>query len=275
MASRSAAAQERARRAAEQAADRLRRPARQRPVRRQTPGADRPMPWVLRAGAMVILPVVRLWTVRSWHGTESLRSRRGGFLVVANHVTSFDPIAVGHVLYDNRIAPRFLAKAELFTHRFLGPLMRQAGQIPVHRGSSKARDSLSSAIEAITAGEAVIIFPEGTLTWDPDMWPMTMHSGAARIAARTGCPIVPVATWGNHEVAPPRGSGRPRRRPHTMAAVGEPLDLSAFGDPSTWGNAELDGVTRLIRSTLTQMVSELRGEPVPGVTYSHRTRRPL
>lgn len=232
------------------------------------------MPWMLRAGAAVVLPVVRLWTARSWYNTESLRTREGGFLVVANHITSFDPLAVGNVLYDNRVPPRFLAKAELFSHRFLGPLMRAAGQIPVHRGTSQARDSLSAAIAAIDAGEAVVIFPEGTLTWDPQMWPMTMHPGAARIAGRTGCPIVPIAVWGTHEALPPRGSGRPRRRPHTMAVVGDPLDLSAFGDPATWTSAEIVGVTTLIHRTLTEMVADLRGDPLPEVTYSHRTRAP-
>lgn len=251
------------------------RRARERPAPRQVPGADRPMPWVLRAGAVVILPVVRLWTARSWHHTRSLRSREGGFLVVANHITSFDPIAVGHVLYDNRIPPRFLAKSELFTHRVLGPLMRWAGQIPVHRGTSRAGDSLSSAVSAVESGEAVIIFPEGTLTWDPDLWPMTMHQGAARIAARTGCPVLPIATWGNHEVLPPRGRGRMRRRPHIMAAVGDPLDLSDLGDPATWGRETQDAVTQRIHATLTHMVADLRGERAPDRVYSHRTRNPL
>lgn len=52
------------------------------------------------------------------------------------------------------------------------------------------------------AGGAIIIYPEGTLTRDPDLWPMKGHTGAARLAIQTGAPVVPIAHWGAHEVFP-------------------------------------------------------------------------
>ena len=52
-------------------------------------------------------------------------------------------------------------------------------------------------------GECVVVYPEGTLTRDPDLWPMTGKSGAARIALETGCPVIPVGQWGAQELLPP------------------------------------------------------------------------
>ena len=60
-----------------------------------------------------------------------------------------------------------------------------------------------AAVAAVRAGECVVVYPEGTLTRDPALWPMTGKSGAARIALETGCPVIPVGQWGAHELLPP------------------------------------------------------------------------
>ena len=52
-------------------------------------------------------------------------------------------------------------------------------------------------------GECVVVYPEGTITRDPDLWPMVGKSGAARIALATGCPVIPIGQWGAQEVLAP------------------------------------------------------------------------
>ena len=82
----------------------------------------------------------------------------------------------------------------------LGRILRACGQIPVQRQSAKSADALLAAVEAVHQGRAVVIYPEGTITRDPDLWPMKGKTGAARIALRTGCPVIPIGQWGAQEL---------------------------------------------------------------------------
>ena len=139
------------------------------------------------------------------------------------------------MLYNQKRAPHFLAKAGLFKVPVLGCLLRATKQIPVERSTAGANRSLQLAQEIVAEGGAIIIYPEGTLTRDPDLWPMKGHTGAARLALEGGIPVVPIAHWGAHEVFP-RYAKRfhlfPRKTSRVL--VGEPVDLSAFGaDPWT------------------------------------------
>ncbi|GAA4952343.1 hypothetical protein GCM10023238_18410 [Streptomyces heliomycini] len=81
--------------------------------------------------------------------------------------------------------------------------MRGTGQIPVYRESTDALSAFRPAIDAVERGECVAFYPEGTLTRDPDGWPMTGKTGAARVALQTKCPVIPVAQWGANELLPP------------------------------------------------------------------------
>ena len=119
-------------------------------------------------------------------------------------------------------------------NKALGGFLTSAGQIPVERLSRNAVGAYDAAVRAIGEGECIVIYPEGTLTRDPDLWPMKGKTGAARIALATGCPVIPVGQWGAHEVLPPytktphlvprknivMKAGRPRaaRRPRRPAA---------------------------------------------------------
>ena len=82
----------------------------------------------------------------------------------------------------------------------LGRILRACGQIPVQRQSAKSADALLAAVEAVNQSRAVVIYPEGTITRDPDLWPMKGKTGAARIALRTGCPVIPIGQWGAQEL---------------------------------------------------------------------------
>ena len=82
-------------------------------------------------------------------------------------------------LLDAGRIPRFLAKEQLFEKPVLGDLLRGARQIPVHRYRENAAEALSDAVVALRRAELVIIYPEGTITTDPQGWPMAARNGVA------------------------------------------------------------------------------------------------
>src|SRR4029453_10950511 len=94
----------------------------------------------------------------------------------------------------------FLAKQSVFKG-FAGTLLRSAGQIPVARFSADAHEALDAAKADLDAGNLVVIYPEGSVTRDPDWWPMQSRTGVARLALTTDAVVVPVAQWGPQLVA--------------------------------------------------------------------------
>ena len=89
------------------------------------------------------------------------------------------------------------------------------------------------------AGECVVVYPEGTITRDPDLWPMAGKSGAARIALATGCPVIPIGQWGAQDLLAPYAK-KPDlfpRKPVTMK-VGDPVDLSDLVGPAAHGRGD-------------------------------------
>jgi 1-acyl-sn-glycerol-3-phosphate acyltransferase len=219
-----------------------------------------------RVAESVLRPMFVALTKRDWRGTENVPTE-GGAVIVANHLSYVDPIVVGHFLNDQGRAPRFLAKNSLFTIPLLGPFLRSAGQIPVHRERRSAGDALAEACEAIGRGESVLVYPEGTITRDPDLWPMVGKSGAVRIALRTGAPVIPIGHWGAQFLLKPYGK-LPRLLPRkTMrVAAGPPLDLSAFrGLELTPALARK--ATVAVMAAVTGLVAGLRGEQPPAEPF--------
>jgi 1-acyl-sn-glycerol-3-phosphate acyltransferase len=203
---------------------------------------------------------------RDWRGMEHLPTDRG-FIVASNHLTLVDPATLTDYLFSNGSPPYFMAKEGVFRIPVLGSLLRSAEQIPVYRGEAEAAQSLTGAEEAIRAGKVVVIFPEGTTTKDPDLWPMVAKTGTARVALATGCPVVPVAQWGTERVMP-RGQKVPDLvRRHTVRLLaGEPVDLAdlmgGVDDP-----AVLREATDRIMARITALVAQLRGEPAPPTRF--------
>ena len=78
--------------------------------------------------------------------------------------------------------------------------MRHAGQIPVYRETGRAADAYRAAVAAVRGGEGVAVYPEGTLTRDPDLWPMVGKTGVARLALDDAGPVIPVAQWGAQDL---------------------------------------------------------------------------
>jgi 1-acyl-sn-glycerol-3-phosphate acyltransferase len=215
----------------------------------------------------VLNAVVRPLTRRDWRGQEKL-PQTGGLIVVANHISNADPIALGQFLAFSGRWPRFLAKASLFDVPLMGRILRACGQIPVQRQSAKSVDALLAAVEAVDQGRAVVIYPEGTITRDPDLWPMAGKTGAARIALRTGCPVIPIGQWGAQELMYGRRIHFPKLLPRKTLRllVGDPVDLDDLrGQPVT---AEtLEAATDRIMDAITALVAELRQEVPPAERF--------
>lgn len=217
----------------------------------------------------VIWPLVPVFFKVRWRNRERMPAT-GGVIVATNHVSYADPLVFARFVWDSGRVPRFLIKDGLFRVFLVGRVLTGAKQIPVSRGSVEAERSLREAVDALGRGECVIIYPEGTVTRDPDFWPMVARTGVARLALSTDVPVVPVAQWGPQQsVDVYRKKFRlfPRKEAHCV--VGEPIDLSAYrGRPLT---AELlREVTDLIMGAIRDELAQVRGEPAPTVFY----RRP-
>lgn len=225
-----------------------------------------PAPPVYRGLAQLVRRVLPLFVTRTWAGREKLPAT-GGVLVVANHISNFDVLVLGEFVIMAGRWPRFLGKAEIWKVPVIGWLARACEQIPVLRNTANAKDSLVHARRALEQGRAVAMYPEGTITADPDFWPMTGRTGAARLALETGVPVVPIGQAGAEKVL---GGKRLewrrlfslRRRPVSLL-VGDPVDLARFrgeGEPS---KETLEAATVAIIDAITALVEQVRDEEAP------------
>jgi len=144
-----------------------------------------------------------------------------------------------------------------------GALLRKSGQIPVERAGSRGSDPLAAANQLVEDNSVVVVYPEGTLTRDPDLWPMRGKTGAVRLALTAGVPLIPVAHWGTQKILPRYGkklSMFPRK--DVDIRFGPPVDLSRFeGRPLN--AAMLAEATEILMSAITVLLAELRDEQPP------------
>lgn len=228
--------------------------------------------WAFPVAVALVRPLVEGFTRPAWVDGDKLPAS-GGALVAANHISHVDPLTFAHFVYDNGRLPHYLAKAELFDLPVLGALARATGQIPVRRDTGESAQALSAAVEAVRAGQLVVVYPEGTITRQPDLWPMAGRTGAARIALSADAPVIPAAQWGAHRVLYPytkRARLLPRQVVHAKA--GDPVDLEDLrGVPLT--PDLLREATERIMSAITGLLEDLRGEPAPVDRYPW-TREP-
>jgi 1-acyl-sn-glycerol-3-phosphate acyltransferase len=214
-------------------------------------------------------PFLAVTTTRDWHRSDLIPAD-GGVIVAANHVGYVDPMTLGIFVLEAGRVPKYLAKSSLFERPLIKHVFIGANQIPVYRGTADASHALSAAVDAIGDGDCVLIYPEGTVTRDPDCWPMRARTGVARLALMTGVPVIPVAQWGPQNVWRYKAKlPRPFPRKRVQILAGEPVDLSAYdGTPMT---AEvLREVTDLIMARITELLTELRGGEPPAEVYDPR-----
>ncbi|WP_344134362.1 lysophospholipid acyltransferase family protein [Saccharopolyspora halophila] len=124
----------------------------------------------------------------------------GPMLMVANHIGNIDPLVLVAACHERRIAPRFVATGGLFNTPVLGAVMRNAGHVRADRGKATAAEALGYAVASLTEdSRPLIVYPEGRITLEPDMWPERGKTGAARMALASGAQVVPISQWGAHE----------------------------------------------------------------------------
>jgi 1-acyl-sn-glycerol-3-phosphate acyltransferase len=216
---------------------------------------------IFRTFAFLLIPFMEFVGRYRLHGTENLPAT-GAVVVSPNHYSDIDPLVVGYSMYKLKRMPRFLAKASLFDVPVLGWMLRKAGQVPVQREGKGGADPLAAARQVATAGHTVVIYPEGTLTRDPDLWPMRGKYGAVRTALDAGIPLIPMVSWGAQRILPRYGRISLFPRKDLDIVFGEPLDLSPWAGRSTESKA-LAEATLLLMNTLAAMVGELRGQTPP------------
>jgi 1-acyl-sn-glycerol-3-phosphate acyltransferase len=215
-----------------------------------------------RVAVVVIKPPMLLLTRRDWRGAEHIPAS-GGVILVANHVSHADPLVVAHFVHDAGRWPQFLGKQSVFEVPVIGWLLHRVRQIPVRRGTVDAARALEAAVAAVRAGDAVVIYPEGTTTRHPDLWPMRGRTGVARLWLETGAPVVPVVSWGPQAIFDPRtGKLRPRPRTPVTVVAGPPVDLSGYRAAPV-SAASLHEITELVMLRLRDLLAEIRAEPPP------------
>lgn len=177
-------------------------------------------------------------------GTEHV-PRSGGALLVFNHVSYIDFILGGLAAVPSKRLVRFMAKREVFDHRFSGPVMKSMHHIAVDRAEGVA--SYDEAVRYLREGQVVGIFPEATISRSFEL--KEFKTGATRMAAEAGVPLVPVIVWGTQRM---KTKGHPQdfSRGKTIAiTVGEPLHPA--GVNSVAETAELKKVmARMLDETI-------------------------
>lgn len=199
----------------------------------------------------ILKPPLAAWFRWNVEGQGNI-PREGPVIIAVNHIAYLDPFAAAYVVDGVGRRPRFLAKAELFDDKRIAWILRSAGQIPVRRGTKDAPMALDHALTALRKGQVVVIFPEGTITTDPDLNPMEAKSGMARLALGSGAPVVPCGLWGTANIW---GKGFRKHwwppRQDICVRFGQPIRFEG-GDPGSideWrrvGRAVMDEIGVLV-----------------------------
>lgn len=207
------------------------------------------------------------WPIMRWEIKGTL-PERGAFIVAPNHTSEVDPLIMGMAVWKLGRAPRFMAADRLFRVKGLGWILRKSGQIPVSRDARGANQAaIASAQQLARLGQGVIIYPEGTLTREPNLWPMRGKNGAARVALSADIPVYPTAIWGAQNILP-RYSKKPTLgwRTKITVHVGEPVSLTEFTGRMHSASA-MKGATELVMHDVTRLLEGIRGEEAPADLY--------
>ena len=205
--------------------------------------------------------------------TAIARLPAGAVIIISNHASYADGVLLALTCRRMGRSIRLLATSGVFRAPVLGTLARRLGFIKVERGKTSAARSLEVAADALRAGEAVGIFPEGRTTRDPNLWPERAKTGAVRLALETGVPIVPIAMVGTHRVLPRK---RPLPtlvknlilRPTVLVEVGDPIDVKILAGSDELTPARVRELADEVMAELVALVAALRGENPPELPAS-------
>ena len=219
---------------------------------------------------IVLRPLLTLLIRNKWSGTENI-PKKGGVIFAPNHLSYVDWGTDALFFQANGRYPTFLIKDGAFKVKGIGPFLYKAGQLPVHRGRADAGLVLKEAEKRLAEGAAVIFYPEGTATRDPELWPMVAKTGVARLALTSGAPVIPIAHWGTQDILP-YGSKKVKlfpRRPCVRIA-GKPVDLSG-GPASTPRRGRCAPPPKRSWAGVTALVAELRAQEPPALPWDPNT----
>lgn len=202
-------------------------------------------PWAFVRG--VLRPFLKLFFSWKFIAMEKI-PRTGPAIIAGNHIAYFDPLAHGFMVERRGRLPRFLAKGELWKNPFLRWVMDGLKQIRVDRGTGES-GPVERAVAALDGGAVVVFYPEATVTTNPDLTPMQAKTGVARVAIRSGAPVIPVAVWGSHWVKPKK-----RKAVHTWRR----LIMLKAGDPMTFSHLRgREDDPEVLREATDQIMGEL------------------
>lgn len=190
-----------------------------------------------------------------FHDIEKIPSE-GGCILVFNHRSYYDPTVMSLLIASAGRNLRSLGKKEVFEVPLIGRLAKASGGIRVDRGTG-SDEPLEAAVDAVRGGELLMLAPEGTIPRGPAFFDPELKGrwGAARLAAATQAPVIPVGLWGTEKVWP-RSSRLPRLsvldRPEVSATVGDPVALE-YDDP--------DSDTKRIMAAISDLLPPEAREP--------------
>ncbi len=214
--------------------------------------------WILKA---ILTPVLRLLLRIRVEGGDGVPAE-GPVIVAANHLSFLDSLLVPLVV---RRRVTFVAKAEYFESRKTRWFFRGVGQIPIRRGGGSASErALASALDVLRDGGVFGIYPEGTRSRDGLLH--RGHTGVARLALRSGAPVVPVGLVGTREVQPPDATLPRFFRPVTIR-FGRPLDFTRHA-----GRESDRMVLRQITDEVMFEIRELSGQEYVDTYATKRAR---
>jgi putative phosphoserine phosphatase/1-acylglycerol-3-phosphate O-acyltransferase len=203
-------------------------------------------------------------------GTERI-PETGGAIIVGNHRSYFDPLAMGLTLSQRGRPVRFLGKKEVFDAPVVGQLAKAFGGIRVERGTG-SDEPLLAAADALRGGQLVALMPQGTIPRGEAFFDPVLKGrwGAARLAQMTGAPVIPVGMWGTERVWP-----RSSRLPNMLNIANPPLVTVRVGNPVKLTGTSLDADTKKIMKAITDLLPPEAREKrtaTPGelaLTYPH------
>jgi 1-acyl-sn-glycerol-3-phosphate acyltransferase len=220
--------------------------------------------------AAILIPIFNLLMRRDWRGAENIPAS-GRVIVASNHMSYLDVLVFTHFLFRNGRAPRYLGKVGVFRVPVIGKILLASGQIPVERETIDAKNAVDHAKILLESGHMLGVYPEGTLTRDPDMWPMIAKTGCARLALETDTPVIPIAQWGSQLVVPnytKKLALFPRKT--IIIRAGKPVDLSRWKGKHEDPQALIEATAHIMRE-ITVLLEGIRGEKRPEVIFDPHT----
>ncbi|HEY3701878.1 MAG TPA: 1-acyl-sn-glycerol-3-phosphate acyltransferase, partial [Acidimicrobiales bacterium] len=192
-----------------------------------------------------LLPFVRLDI-----GDVSHIPKHGPAVLVANHRSYFDVVALGLTVLKSGRPLRYLGKKEVFDAPVIGPMATAMGGIRVERGSGSDQP-LREAARALEAGDLVAIQPQGTIPRGRDFFDPVLkgRTGAARLAAMTGAPVIPIGLWGTEAVWP-----RSSRIPNLTNVVHPPPVRTRVGRPVRLELVDAEADTERIMAAIVDLL---------------------